>query len=231
MADDLTCNSILVRQGILPVSTTGAKLHSSEDDFTLSIPEGALKPNVQSSVHHGVVRFGPAGPFEFPDGWRAVSPIVYFCFSVDVELTKPAAITLPHCFDCSGSDDFGSLSFLKASDHNYRIENGEKVFRFEPVEPEDEVSFTFSAQYGELHTKHFCYYCIALKHYSQATLASTRLCLVVAKPLRPTTHTSHKLLMLFCLLYDLETCRSVCVEFCVCEYMLLTCHCYSMHLL
>ncbi len=177
----------------------GAYYHSTADDFTLSIPEGALTGNCTSAVYHGVVRYGPAGPFEFPDGWRAVSPIVYCCFSREVQLSKPVSVTLPHCSD---SDN---LRFLKASHTACRLENGRKIYRFEPIDTEEEMTFNPDTSHGTVHTYHFCYWCIG-KH-SKTVLDSTRLCLVIARPLAYNDEGKGDVFLY--LMYDLETCRNV----------------------
>jgi len=75
----LQLESLLIRTQQLNISNKGFKYHSKDDDFTLTVPEGAVPTGDSISIQVGVVPYGPVGPFKYPDGIRPVSPIVWLC--------------------------------------------------------------------------------------------------------------------------------------------------------
>jgi len=75
-------NSLLVRAEKLDLQFDEGgtyQYHSCVDDFKLIIPEGAMVGDPEIQV--AVIRYGPFGPFEYPDGYKPMSPIVWFCSS------------------------------------------------------------------------------------------------------------------------------------------------------
>ena len=50
---------------------------SIDDNIKLIIPEGAIVGDHKVQV--AVMKYGPIGPFEYPDGYKPVSPIVWLC--------------------------------------------------------------------------------------------------------------------------------------------------------
>ena len=102
--------------------------HSTVDDFKLIIPDGAIEGDHKIQV--AVNRYGPMGPFEYPDGYKPVSPIVWFCSS-QKRFTIPLQIVVPHCNGANEDVEQSQLVFLKADHKEYtRKKNGEKIFRF-----------------------------------------------------------------------------------------------------
>jgi len=124
----LQSESLLIRTQQLNISNKEFKYHSKDDDFTLTVPKGAVPNGDSISIQVGVVPYGPVGPFKYPDGIRPVSPIVWLCSIPKIEFQKPLELSLPHCIDCSDEDDCRSLTFLKA-DHT--ANQSSKVFHFE----------------------------------------------------------------------------------------------------
>ena len=189
--------------GEIPIDSNGKEFQSTSDDFSLVIPKGAIQEGIEASIQHGVVRYGPCGPFELPKGWQTVSPIVWLCMMTEFVFNKSIAITLPHCFECVNEDDCKSLGFLKAGHKECETtENGEEVYKFKPVQ--GEVSFNPHSYYGTLHTTHFCYYCIGV--HDRATTSNANFCLVVARPLATR---DEKWKVYFCVTYFLKTCLRV----------------------
>ena len=173
--------------------------HSIDDDFKLIIPEGAIVGDHQIQV--AVIKFGAFGPFEYPDRYKPISPIVWFCSS-QKKFQRPLEIVLPYCSGSKNeSEDQTHLTFLKA-DHNYkRNVSGQKVFQFKRVDTQP--SFNQNGLYGSLHTNHFCFYCVG--EYIRQDTDQANFCLIVAKP-----HiTTSKFTISICLALDLPTCQKV----------------------
>ena len=178
------------------------KYHAANDDFRVIIPQGAIVGGHKVQV--AVVKYGPIGPFEYPDGYKPVSPIIWLC-SNQKKFQKDLEIILPHCSDFGSSDEEASqtqLVFLKASHNEYICnKNGQKVFQFKQVDLQ--TSFDTNGPYGILYTNHCCFYCVGV--YNRKDTDQANFCLIVAKP-----HTTDsKYTISICLTYDLPTCRKV----------------------
>ena len=196
---------LLVREKTLvpQFSENGTNEYQSiEDDFKLIIPEGAIVGDHKVQV--AVMKYGPVGPFEYPDGYKPVSPIVWLC-STRKKFHKYLEIILPHCSDLRNSDDEASqtqLVFLKAGHNEYICNtNGQKVFQFEKVDLQ--TSFDTNSSYGSLHINHCCFYCVGV--YNRKDTDQANLCLTVVKP-RVTTS---NYIISICLMLNLPTCRKV----------------------
>jgi len=194
----LKLESLLVRTQQLNFNSRGDKYHSEDDDFTLTVPEGALPTGDSISIQVGVVPYGPVGPFKYPDGARPVSPIVWLCSTPKFEFQKPLELSLPHCIDCNNEEDCRSLTFLKAG---HTANQGSKVFHFEKTD--GKASFAPNASYGTLSMSHFCLYCVV--EYTREDTDRVNYCLVVVRPLRMEKISK----IYFCLTYFLKTCLKV----------------------
>ena len=175
--------------------------NSVDDDFRVIIPGGAIVGDHKVQV--AVMKYGPIGPFEYPDGYKPVSPIIWLC-SNQKEFHKDLEIILPHCSDFRNSDEEASqtqLVFLKAGHEYIRNTNGQKVFQFKQVDAQP--SFNPNDSYGSLHINHFCFYCVG--KYLREDTDQANFCLIVAKP----NTTTIKYTISICLTYNLETCRKV----------------------
>ena len=193
-------NFTLTRMKELEFDCSGGKYYSPEDGYSLTVPRGAIPENLGSvSIQHGVIPYGPFGPFKYPDGVKPVSPIVWFCSTSSVEFQKLVEITIPHCYDCDSEQDSQSLAFFKAN-HNIS-DNGPKMFHFKEVEGIS--SFPLNTSCGTLYSKHLCFYCIGTN--DEGITSKAKFCLITAKPVcfqrRSRIH--------FCLTYLLETCVKV----------------------
>ena len=175
--------------------------HSIDDDFKLIIPKGAIVGGHKVQV--GVIKYGPFGPFEYPDGYKPVSPIVWFCSS-QKKFLRPLEIVLPHCSSLRNeSENQTHLAFLKA-DHNHKsITSGQNTFQFKRVDTQP--SFNRNGPYGSLHTNHFCFYCVGV--YSREYTDQANFCLVVATPHIYTTTSTYTISI--CLMLNLPTCKKV----------------------
>lgn len=157
-------------------------------------------------IQVAVIRYGPLGPFEYPDGYKPMSPIVWFC-SNQKEFKKPLQIILPHCSNFRNADEDLKQShfvILKASHKEYtHNKDGEKVFRFKQIDTQP--SFIPDSPYVSLHTDHFCLYCVCtyFKEYTERA----NFCLIQAMPHEAARNSKYTIT--FCLTLDLPTCRQV----------------------
>ena len=175
---------------------------SIDDNIKLIIPKGAIVGDHKVQV--AVMKYGPIGPFEYPDGYKPVSPIVWLC-SNQKKFQKDLELILPHCSDLGNSDEEASqtqLVFLKASHKYIRNANDQKVFQFEKVDAQPLFN-TNNIPYGSLHINHCCFYCVGV--YNRKDTDQANLCLTVVKP-RVTTS---NYIISICLMLDLPTCRNV----------------------
>lgn len=178
--------------------------HSSVDDFKLIIPEGAIVGDHEIQV--AVIRYGPMGPFEYPDGYKPMSPIVWFCSSQE-KFEKQLQIVVPHCGSFRNADEDLKQSlfvFLKASHKEYTYnKNGEKVFKFKLIDTQP--SFIPDSPYVSLHTDHFCLYCVGV--FNREDTERANFCLIQAMPHEAARNSKYTIT--FCLTLDLPTCRQV----------------------
>ena len=175
---------------------------SVDDDFKLIIPKGAIVRDHKIQV--AVMKYGPIGPFEYPDRYTPVSPIVWLC-SNQKKFQKDLELIVPHCSDLGNSDEEASqtqLVFLKASHKYIRNANDQKVFQFEKVDAQPLFN-TNNIPYGSLHINHCCFYCVGV--YNRKDTDQANLCLTVVKP-RVTTS---NYIISICLMLNLPTCRKV----------------------
>ena len=138
--------------------------HSCEIDphISISIPPGALANNSTINITIGVIRFAKTDHFSLPDGLILVSPIIWICATPEVQLLKPATITLPHCVDRDGitcTDDLGMV-FGKA---HHTLSSVVKGRRKHSIKCLDNNDVMFDSDQGVLRTQHFCCLCILAK--------------------------------------------------------------------
>lgn len=180
-------------------SETGIyQYHSIDNDFKLIIPKGAIVGDHKIQV--AVMKYGPIGPFEFPDGYEPISPIVWFCSS-QKEFQKPLEIVLPHCSSSSvyEGENLTHLTFLKADHKHIRNANDQEMYQFKEADGQSLINNS----YGRLYTSHFCLYCVGV--YTRKFTEQANFCLTVARPLA----TTMKYTISICLTLDLPTCIKV----------------------
>ena len=163
------------------------------------VPEGAIAEDTQVSIQHGVVPYGPFGPFQYPGGLTLVSPIVGFCPNTGFEFQKSIQITLPHCISPESDEDEQGVVFLKARDSDYEInEDGEKIFHLREVDGR----VSFSSDSVTLDTSHLCFFSLGVYNKERVSF-----CLIEAIPEHMGRETFQ---VYFCLCYYLNTCIEVC---------------------
>jgi hypothetical protein len=169
------------------------------DDIRVTIPPGAI-PDRTVQVEMGVAMYGP---FKFPENYRPVSPMLWFCIKEPkgVELSLPIEFMLPHIIT-ENSD--GRLVFAKAR-HSIPGE----TFTFELLcDSESRITYydplMKKCGYGYLSSKHCCYYCI-VDEIKQDTANLKGFCLHTL--IKKVDDLSYQIL-LFCTFF-LETCLRV----------------------
>jgi len=194
---------LLTRTEELKFDSNGGEYHSLNDGYSLTVPKGAIPECLGLvSIQRGVVPHGPLGPFDYPEGVKPVSPIVWFCSNPSITFEKPVAITIPHCLDCKSEEHSKSLAFFKANHNDYTVNcNGHRIFHFKKAE--GIASFSLNTSSGTLHAEHFCFYCVGV--YSREDTAQANFCLITAKPLQ----IQRRCRIHFCLTYFLATCLTV----------------------
>ena len=144
---------------------------------SVSIPPGALPKGSKTNLTVGVVRLANTDHFALPDGLTLVSPIVWICATPEVQLLKPATITLPHCVDLKGvtAAELGMV-FGKAHHTSDTIIKGRsiKMYNFQCLDKND---ITFEGKHGVLCKQHFCYLCI-LANKTRPVIERIQYCLV-----------------------------------------------------
>ena len=152
------------------------------------------------------MKYGPIGPFVYPDGYKPVSPIVWLCSS-QTKFQKPLEVILPHCSDLSEDSSQTQLVFLKAGHNEYIRNIGQKMFQFKQVDAQP--LFKPDSPYGSLHTNHCCFYCVGV--YNKKDTDQAKYILRVVRPQQTTSQYTISI----CLMLDLPTCRKVSKRICV----------------
>ena len=144
--------------------------------------------------------------FQFPEEVTPVSPIVWLhCFSQDSVFKEPAAITLPHCVDCTAEDSTKSLFFLKADHDNKTVDSdGNMLFSFEKIH--NKQFFSPKNRIGTIEDNHFCFFCIGIR-LEKEIIGRVLYSITIVKP---KSYERSKRKEIFCIFhYDLDTCKSV----------------------
>ena len=123
---------LLTRTEELKFDSNGGEYRSLDDGYSLTVPKGAIPECLGLvSIQRGVIPYGPLGPFDYPEGVKPVSPIVWFCSNPSITFEKPVAITIPHCLDCKSEEHSQCLAFFKANHDDHTVNcNGQRIFHF-----------------------------------------------------------------------------------------------------
>ena len=152
------------------------KYLDKSNGFSLEIPKGAIPEGERITIDIGVALYGP---FQYPEGFRPVSPVFWlcvrdrkcFCF------LKPVTVTISHFLHLESHDDIESLglTFLKG-DHEM---NSQQMYQFQRAE--GDVCLEPLKEHGVLQTTHFCLLCISSK-ISEKLIQKASFCLYSAIP-------------------------------------------------
>ena len=155
--------------------------------YFLTIPKGAIKEGESIDIQTGYITCVGNDRFEFPDKFRVVSDVVWFCADEQVNFQESLIVKLQHC-----AKNSGSITILKAKCSEFS-----NVFRFEPLGKGSPQG----ANYVTFETKHFCLYCAGV--YGDDF--QPRICVVpIEKP-----YFEGKKEVIFCMCYEWDTCIKV----------------------
>ena len=185
-------------------SSQGREVKVDEHDVTLNIPAGAISDGERVQFQVGVCLYGP---FNFPEGKRPISPIIWLCTKSDVELKQPIEVILPHVLTGLSEKECGQLGFCFAkANHNENCNatsSERKVYDFHPSDTKAHVFSTESKSFGIWKTSHCCYICI-LAENNRETALSAGFCLS-----RVEYSEEHNNSIDFCATFCLQTCINV----------------------
>ena len=128
----------------------GLKYHLSDHGITVIIPENAVNENATFEI--GVY---PFDAYQFPDGYRLVSPVFWIDTSLPLQL--PMEVYVPHFVHLQTEEDTKKLCCFLASDESF-ISSG--LLKFREQIP---CNFKPRTSYGEILSNHFCSGCILEK--------------------------------------------------------------------
>ena len=178
---------------IVDITSKGGIYKNTEYDTTIVVPPGAIPSSVMIALEVG---FALYSPFELPEDYSCISPIIWVCVQQqpDFKFLKPIKVKLPHLLDLQSTHDYDEVTFLKAGHGS----NANERYCFKPadggtvIEPED---------YGTIFTDHICYLCMGTKNLSQK---KKKYCIILTKPINtPWLHNNWTIS--FCVTYFLPT--------------------------
>lgn len=187
--------------------------HSTEHQFNITIPKGALKKKGTIEVQVGLALHGP---FMFPERSQNVSPILWLCSIPDTKFRKPIMVTLPHCITGARPgplkrikpSDCVTLHFTSASLKSATSGRSRKrQFEFNATEGEE----AFSSKEGSLLTKHLSPLCIVATcgkttEFPRQIALDASYCIV---PVLPVTISGREWNIHFCVTFNLQSCIQV----------------------
>ena len=157
--------------------------------YFLTIPRGAIKEGESVHIQTGYITCVGNDRFQFPDAFRVVSDVVWFCADQKLNFQESLTIKLQHCAHHSGN-----IMILKAKCSDFS-----KAFRFEPVGKGHHQG----ANYVTFKTKHFCLYCAGVYEIQP------RICVVpIEKP-----YIEGRKEVIFCVCYERDTCIRVSLQY------------------
>ena len=155
---------------VLEFDSSGGEYKSNHHEITVSIPSGAIP---QGETVHMEVAVALYGPFQFSDGKRPISPILWLCPQEDIIFQKPVTIVLPHMLTGVYSKDIDSfgIQFAKADHTDYRVTTaGEKEFVFKPYKSAVALSKASDGKhYAILRADHCCFWCLEMNKLNRMT--------------------------------------------------------------
>ena len=183
---------------LLECTHEGHTYYDDHNDIGLEIPMGAIPLGTSISIDIGVALYGP---FQYPEGFRPVSPVFWICIR-DQKLSqflKPFTVTIPHFLNLECPEDISSLglTFLKA-EHEM---NSHQMYQFHPAD--GSMYLEHKKKHGVLQTTHFCSLCIASRD-SMDAIKKANFCISAVVPHKIAVDQSAH--AYFFLTFLLETC-------------------------
>lgn len=159
----------LGRVEVLVFDSSGKEYESSQHRITISIPKDAIP---QGEIIHLEVAVALHGPFQFSDGKRPISPILWLCPQENITFQKPITIVLPHTLTdvCNQDIDGFGIQFAKADHTDYRMNpTGKKEYIFMPYESEVELTAKKGKGIAILKADHCCFWCLEMRKQNRVS--------------------------------------------------------------
>ena len=205
---------------VLEFDSSGGEYKSNNHGITISIPKGAIP---QGEAVHMEVAVALFGPFQFSDGKRPISPILWLCPQEDVAFQKPIIIVLPHMLTdvCNKDVDKFGIQFAKADHTDYRVTpTGTKEYIFKPYKSEVALQASSGKHCALLKANHCCFLCLEMKQQNKVTPEVARqmakktgyfiYCVECLQSPYPSTSPPRDVIY-FCVSFMLPTCMKVSV--------------------
>ena len=203
---------------VIEFDSSGGEYNNNEHDISLSVPEGAVP---RGEIVHIEVAVALYGPFQFSDGKRPISPVLWLCPQENFELLKPISITLSHMLVNLTQEDITNFGIVlaKANHQEYitTLSEGKRKYVFIPYSVAMELKSIQQKGYIEVKVDHFCFICLEMNKLGNTTpevahkmamkMGYYMHCIeslqspYIALPPREIIH--------FCVTFFLETCRKV----------------------
>ena len=104
------------------------------------------------------------GPFQFSNGKRPISPILWLCAQEDVAFLKPITIVLPHTMidlSLNDAETFG-VRFAKADHHSTTLCDGEQKYIFKPYKEDMALEIDKDGNSVTIQADHCCFWCLEM---------------------------------------------------------------------
>ena len=205
---------------VIEFDASGGEYKNIDHDITLSIPTGAVP---QGEILHMEVAAALYGPFDFSNGKRPISPILWLCPQENVVLLKPVSIVLPHILVNLTQEDITKFRIQVAkTDHRDYVTTteGKRKYVFRPCSAAMELKLSQERDYVAIKTDHFCFMCLEMNklentspevaHQMAMKMGYYLHCVESLQP--PYLVSPPREIIHFCVSFFLETCRKVAIK-------------------
>ena len=154
---------------VLEFDSSGGEYESNHHGITISVPKGAIPEGETVHVEVAVALYGP---FQFSDGKRPISPILWLCPQEDIIFQKPITIVLPHMLTdvCNKDVDNFGIQFAKADHTYYRATpTGKKEYIFKSYTSAMALQANGGKQSAILKADHCCFWCLEMNNQSRVS--------------------------------------------------------------
>ena len=180
---------------LLECDSRGQEYTNAMHNITFVVPEGAVDHGKKIHFEVGVTMYGP---FNYQEGFRPISPIVWLCLlEEDIELKKP--------FQLIEQIYHHNVQFAKANHFKFNFLGNQMTYTFCHCDIKPHFKSIGPKSYAVLEANHCCFYCIEAKQTHKLALDAGYSLVRVESPLR-----GHKNEVYFAAIYSLETCLRVC---------------------
>ena len=146
---------------IIDVNHKGLEYTTEDHDITIRIPEGAVPKGRTFHFEIGVTTYGP---FNFPEGTRPISPIVWVCIMEENvinfhQLKKKFQLILPHFLRGLNKERLRCHQVHAAKANHNDI--NQTMYKFNLLECQPLfASPNEYKSYGLIESNHCCFYCL-----------------------------------------------------------------------